>query len=103
MFVIYITEAHAADVWNIGESAGTINYSHKYISDRIACANKLENEYNLTIPIYADNMNNDFETEFASWPFRYFISFGSKLIKIGMPDDSSFDLCQVFEFADNYQ
>ena len=40
MFIIYINEAHAADVWNIGESAGVINYSHKEIKQRIQYAIK---------------------------------------------------------------
>lgn len=102
MFIIYITEAHAADVWNIGESAGTINYSHKTIEDRIGYINKMQKEYDLTIPIYADNMNNDFETKFASWPFRYFVTLGKEIIKIGTPDDSSFDLCELFEFINKY-
>lgn len=102
MFIIYITEAHAADVWNIGESAGTINYSHKTIEDRIGYIKKMQNEHNLTIPIFADNMDNDFETKFASWPFRYFATFGKKLIKIGYPDDSAFDLCELFKFVNNY-
>ena len=91
------------DVWNIGESAGTLNYSHKTIRDRINCIEKMRTEYNLTIPIYGDNMNNDFETTFASWPFRYFASFGDKLIKIGMPDDSAFDLCELFDYVKYYQ
>lgn len=99
---MYITEAHAADIWNIGESAGAINYSHKNINDRIGYIKKMQNEYNLTVPIYADNMDNEFETKFASWPFRYFATFGNKLINIGMPDDSTFDVCELFEFINNY-
>lgn len=101
MFIVYINEAHAADIWNIGESAGTINYSHNSIDDRIYCINKFIKTFDLTIPIYADNMENDFETKFASWPFRYFISEGDKLIKVGMPEDSQFDLCEMFEFVLN--
>jgi len=102
MFIIYITEAHAIDVWNIGESAGAINHSHKTIDDRIGCIKKMQKEYDLSIPVFADNMNNEFETKFASWPFRYFATFGNKIIKIGMPDDSAFDLCELFEFVNNY-
>ena len=102
MFIIYITEAHAVDVWNIGESAGAINYSHKTIEDRIGYIKKMQKEYDLSIPVFADNMDNDFETKFASWPFRYFATFGNKIIKIGMPDDSSFDLCELFDFVNNY-
>ena len=102
IFIIYIKEAHAIDVWNIGLSAGTLNYEHKTIDDRIHCIKKLQKEYNLSIPIIADNMNDEFETKFASWPFRYFVTVGQKIIKIGMPDDSAFDLCELFEFVNSY-
>ena len=51
MFIIYITEAHAADIWNIGESAGAINYSHKTIEDRIGYIDKMKKEHDLRIPI----------------------------------------------------
>ena len=95
IFLIYITEAHAADVWNIGDSAGTINYKHKTIDDRIACVKKLIVNYNISIPIFADNMTNEFETKFAAWPFRYFVSNGIKLVKIGLPEDSEFDICEM--------
>lgn len=98
IYIIYITEAHASDVWNIGESAGIMNKEHKTIEDRIVCVNKLINKYNISIPIYADNMNNDFETKYAGWPFRYFVSRGKQIIKIGEPNDSEFNICELFGF-----
>jgi hypothetical protein len=98
IYIIYINEAHATDVWNIGESAGVLNSSHKKIEDRIECIEKFKNEYKLTIPIYADNMENDFETKFASWPFRYFVTQGKTIIKIGLPNDSEFDMFELFDF-----
>lgn len=103
MFFIYISEAHAADVWNIGMSAGTINYEHKSIQDRIRYINKMKNEHNFNVPIYADNMDNEFESVFASWPFRYFVTIGHRLDKIGEPNDSSFDLCELFEYVNRLQ
>jgi hypothetical protein len=99
IIIIYISEAHAADIWNIGLSAGTINYSHRTIEDRIACVDKLVKTFNISIPIYADNMDNGFETEFASWPFRYFVTKGTELVKIGTPDDSEFDICELLQFV----
>jgi hypothetical protein len=98
MIIIYINEAHAADVWNIGESAGAINYSHKTIDDRIKYINKFTNEYSVTIPIYADNMNNDFETQFASWPVRFFVTKGTRIECIAMPEDSEIDVTQLFDY-----
>lgn len=102
MFIIYINEAHAADIWNIGESAGAINYSHKKIEDRIDYAIKFKETFKLNVPIYCDNMNNDAEIKFASWPFRYYVvekSNNNILIKmIGQPNDSFFDLTKLFDF-----
>ena len=92
IFIIYISEAHANDIWPIGLSAGTINSSHKSIIDRIFCAQKFKREFNLSIPIYCDNMTNDFETAMACWPFRYFVIENSKLKYIGEPEDSTFSI-----------
>lgn len=100
MIIVYITEAHAADVWNIGESAGTLNYSHKKLEDRVQCAEKFKKTFDITIPMYVDNMDNEFETKFASWPFRYFVTRGKKLVKIGMPQDSEFEFGELLEFLE---
>jgi hypothetical protein len=101
---IYINEAHAVDVWPIGMSAGTINYSHKQISDRSECATKLINTFDLAFPIYLDNMNNDFENIFSAWPFRYYVISYDLVNKkyvfdfIPNPVDSEFDICEIFNY-----
>jgi len=92
IFIVYISEAHANDIWPIGISAGTINESHKNIGDRIKCADKFKKEFNLTIPIYCDNMENQFENTMACWPFRYFVVENFKLKYIGQPEDSTFEI-----------
>lgn len=97
IFIIYIKEAHAYDVWPIGLSAGTINYSHKVIKDRLHCAKKMKDSFNLKIPIYCDNMNNEFQNEFACWPFRYFVVKNNKLIHIGQPNNSTFELSYLMK------
>lgn len=102
MFVVYITEAHAADVWPIGASAGTINYKHKDIGDRLKYVEKFAKEYNLDIPIHADCMSNQFETIYAGWPFRYYVVDGGKIVNIGQPSDSTFDVCELFDFLGSY-
>ncbi|ARF09123.1 iodothyronine deiodinase [Catovirus CTV1] len=101
MFIIYIEEAHATDVWNIGESAGELVESHKNIVDRIGCVKNLKNKYKITIPIYADNMNNEFEKEYSSWPFRYYIINHNHFVKIGDPVDSEFNVSEMIEFIDS--
>ncbi len=102
--MIYINEAHAADVWPIGLSAGTINYSHKTIDDRLTCANKFINTFNFTMPTYLDSIENEFDKEFSVWPFRYYIidynqdndQFVFKYIP--NPSDSEFDITELFSY-----
>lgn len=98
MFIIYITEAHATDVWNIGESAGFLIESHKNVEDRLICMDKLKKAFGLTMPIYCDNMNNDFETEYASWPFRYYVIKNGRFLMIFEPSDDQFDVSEMIEF-----
>lgn len=103
IFIVYINEAHAADVWNIGESAGAINYSHKKISDRLLCCKKFQDEFKTPIPIYCDNMDNDFESSFSCWPVRYFVTLYNKLITLSNPENSEIDICELFQFIKNYE
>jgi hypothetical protein len=90
--MIYITEAHAYDIWPIGMSAGTINYSHKTIEDRSKCADKFQKEYNTHFPIHLDNMDNKYETTYSCWPFRYHVIRNGKLTMVPKPVDSEFEL-----------
>ncbi len=91
------------DIWPIGLSAGTINYSHKVIKDRQICSNKFKNSYDFKVPIYLDNMNNDIQNIFSCWPFRYFViqydtdNNNFNLLKIGEPEDAEFDLTKIFD------
>ncbi len=100
--MIYINEAHAVDVWPIGLSAGTINYSHKTINDRLQCANKFINTFDFKIPTYLDSMENQFEEEFSAWPFRYYIIEYNNLTSqfvfkyIPDPSESEFDITEIF-------
>jgi hypothetical protein len=99
--MVYISEAHAADVWNIGYSAGAINYSHKEINDRIDCSKGLIKEFNLNIPVYCDNMQDEFEKTFASWPTRYFVIKNNKILMIAEPEDSEINIENLFLFLDS--
>jgi len=82
--MIYINEAHAVDVWPIGLSAGTINYSHKTIQDRAS-------------------ISNEFDETFGVWPFRYYvINWSDNLSQyvfsyIPNPLDSEFDITQLID------
>ena len=88
--MVYINEAHAADTWNIGLSAGAINLNHKKISQRIECAKKLIDEFGLNLPVYCDTMDDGFENLFASRPTRYFVIENNKILMISRPVDSGY-------------
>ena len=100
--MIYINEAHAVDVWPIGLSAGTLNYSHKTIEDRAKCANKFIDSFDFKIPTYLDSIDNTFDIEFSVWPFRYYIieyKDSNYIFKhIGNPIDSEFDITEIFQY-----
>ena len=100
IFLVYITEAHAADVWNIGMAAGAINKKHVTLEDRIKCAQGLIDEFSLTLQVLCDNMNDEFETIFASWPTRYFVVVGGKIVMISEPQNSEIDIMELFGFLD---
>lgn len=100
MFIVYINEAHSIEKWNIGESAGALNHMHQKIEDRVNYLLQFVKKYNIAIPMYADNINNDFETQFASWPFRYFITKGKTIVKMGEPNEAEFDYQEFYEFLE---
>ncbi|CEM25575.1 unnamed protein product [Vitrella brassicaformis CCMP3155] len=73
--MIYIKEAHAADVWPIGDHL-TIERPNepKNNEDRIKNARDFLDVFgNFTWPVYIDTVANEFEKEFAPWPFRFYI------------------------------
>jgi hypothetical protein len=94
--MIYITEAHPADVWPIGMSAGTINYKHQNIKDRSKYAIKFQKEYDTHFPILLDNMESDYENTYSCWPFRYHIVLHNAesfvMSFVPEPVDSEFEL-----------
>lgn len=101
--MIYITEAHAADVWPIGRSAGTINYKHKTIQDRSMYAYKFQKEYDTHFPIYLDNMKNQLETAYSSWPFRYHVIQKNKITMVPEPVDSEFLIEELTEHLEELE
>lgn len=97
MIMIYTLEAHATDIWPIGRSAGVLNESHKTIEDRKQCAEKFIDTFDFKIPVYLDTMDNGFETEFSSWPFRYYIIKDGKFVMVAEPSDAFFEIEEMYK------
>ena len=97
--IIYIKEAHAVDVWPIGLSAGVLNYEHKTIYDRIACAKKLIKSHNIQIPMYVDKIQNSLLKTFTAWPFRIIICKDYRIKYIShIRENAEYDICELYDY-----
>ena len=56
--------------------------SHNNIEERIEVARKMKEEMEIdsNIEVLVDNMEDEFNKEFAAWPIRYFIAKDGKLL-----------------------
>ena len=100
-YLVYISEAHAADVWPIGLSAGVINMKHRTIEERIQCAKNFQQRYSFKIPIITDTMENNFRNIFAAWPFRAFIIKNNKFKYISNIKNSEYDILDIYQYFEN--
>jgi len=95
--IVYISEAHATDVWPLGNTV-CVN-DHKTIEERIQVANThiIENR-KCKIPMLVDSIENEFERFFHGWPERYFILQGDNLAYVAQPskNDQGFFIDEVF-------
>jgi hypothetical protein len=71
--VVYIKEAHARDVWPIGDAVSSTIDAPRSDHDRCAIAHRMRTELCMDLPIFVDNINDTFEMHFAAWPFRFYI------------------------------
>lgn len=74
--VVYIAEAHANDVWPLGNHVslnGAPLSSHKNFEERVKASDLLTGKYGCKIPLLFDGMDDTFDAEFAVWPERYFV------------------------------
>jgi len=84
---VYITEAHASDEWPVGERV-SFTPQPTSIEQRCRLARGLCNGDDL--PMLVDNMSNTFESEFAAWPFRFFVVRHRKMALIAHPHTAAF-------------
>ncbi|CAG8623354.1 15844_t:CDS:2, partial [Cetraspora pellucida] len=70
-YMIQIKEAHASDVWPIGNIVDV--KEHRSLSDRLAAAHQMVQKTKLEIPVLADTMDDTFLKLYSPWPFRFFV------------------------------
>ena len=107
IYIIYILEAHFVEKDTDGNIIGgwPIGYQYNYeqtktMEDRKSMVQLLLDEYHPTIPIYIDNMNNDFQNAYNPWPDRAYVFINNKVKYVAKNnDDGSRDSYWTDEIA----
>ena len=98
-YMIQIREAHASDVWPIGNIVDV--KEHRTLSDRLAAAREMVKETQLEIPVLADTMDDTFLKLYSPWPFRFFVVVDGILKLVGMPKEARYDTTDLVECLNN--
>ena len=104
--LVYILEAHASDEWPVAMSARDVP-QHRGLEDRLAAARAFHAEYSLPpeLPLFADGPNDEFNSAYASWPFRFWAltasGRGEPIVALKpMPVDASYDVGELESWLD---
>ncbi|CAG8804324.1 15630_t:CDS:2, partial [Dentiscutata erythropus] len=98
-YMIQIREAHASDVWPIGNIVDV--KEHRTLSDRLTAAHEMVKKTHLEIPVLADTMDNNFLKLYSPWPFRFFVVVDGILKLVGMPKEARYDTTDLVECLNN--
>jgi len=90
---IYLKEAHAQDVWPLGQHY-CIN-DHKSLSDRVAGANKFSEKYKFQIPFWIDGMEDEYLYTYLAHPERFYAFYDMKLMFKAQPIEATYPLFQL--------
>lgn len=94
---VYIQEAHAIDEWPISEAPREFR-QHQSLDERIDACNQFQQDFQPWlegIEFYVDTITNDFQSAYASWPFRFWVITQSEVIFKPMPKNASYDLSEL--------
>ncbi|KAF0548935.1 ubiquitin-domain-containing protein [Gigaspora margarita] len=97
-YMIQIREAHASDVWPIGNVVDV--KEHRTLTDRLSAAREMIKATKLEIPVLADTMDNTFLKLYSPWPFRFFVIVDGILKLVGMPKEARYDTTDLVECLD---
>ena len=98
MQLVYIAEAHAADVWPINSStcAGPANSVVRptTLAERRAVAMRMLDALPCLapLPLLVDGLDDAFLQAMAAWPVRLYGARDGLLERIGQPHQASFEL-----------
>lgn len=98
--VVYITEAHAVDEWPISSARFTPDGEPVSVEQptttetRMELAKRFAEEYkpSAALKLYVDPLPGDlFQKTYAAWPIRFFVTLGTKLRTVAMPNYTTYD------------
>lgn len=100
---IYLMEAHAADQWPLGNHC-VVN-QHRTAFERITAARNFVARFGYNCPMFADTIDNEFNSLFAAWPERFFIVQNNTLQLVAMPsmNNEGFDIGEVNRWLVAYE
>lgn len=97
---VYILEAHAIDEWPVRSTNADLK-QHRSLADRAAAAKRLVVEYPLhpQLHLLLDNEQNEFNSTYSSWPFRYWVIRDGQVAVKMMPDGDQVSLALLKEWC----
>ncbi len=73
------------------------------IDERRLIAQRFVKDFNYQPPMVLDNMENEFESQFAAWPARYWIVFKKQLFFIAAPhEDHKYHIQEVKKWLSTF-
>lgn len=97
---IYLKEAHAQDVWPLGQHVCVLD--HKSLGDRITAAKTFIERYNWQLPMIVDDMENEFLWTYLAHPERFYGFYNYKLQFKAQPVDAYFPLSQLTDWLKDH-
>jgi len=100
---VYIAEAHACDEWPINQLENEIA-RHQTIADRKAAAESFVRAFPLHLAFggVLDTMEDAFNHEFASWPFRFWIILDGQVALKPLPQAATYDVNELGRWLETY-
>jgi len=71
------------DEWPLGRTV-CLNQP-KSMKERLAIAKDFKEKYDFQLPLLVDEMDNNFDGKYASWPERFYIISNGRMELIGSP------------------
>jgi len=93
--LVYLQEAHAADEWPLGRTPAL--EASQSLDQRAKHAWRFREEAHVTVPVFLDSIDGDFQRHFAAWPERFYVVSSNGLLSfIAQPRHGGYDHESVF-------